>query len=248
MQADLTFLQMVTRDKFLPAVVDNIYDTNRIFKMMKSRIKEASGTSLSWTTVAKRNKNVSRFAGFSIIPNQATNPLAKLSLNPGEYVGTISFPTDQLIMNTGAKEKLLDMAKAQMTSVEDQLTEDIGLDMYSDGSLVNGLQGVVGLAGAVASGNTYAGVDRSQAPNAYWRANVFATATTNDDLENPVAPNYLPRLMATQFSAATHKGSPTLIVTQEAIYNHYAHHCPGPEPSHHRAHAARGPWLPNARV
>ena len=223
MNPDLTFLEMVTRDKFLPAVADNIYDTNRIFKMMNSRIKEASGTSLSWRTVAKRNKNVSLFGGFSIIPNQAMNPLASLSLPPGKYVGTVSFPDDDLIMNVGLKEKLLDMAKAVMTSVKDQLTEDIGLGMYGDGSTVGGLQPIIGLGAAVTgSTGTYAGVDRSVAANLYWRANSNATAYSSDDLENPVMPGYLPRLMATSFSNATHSGSPTIIVTQEDVFNHYA--------------------------
>ena len=223
MQPDLAFLQMVTRDQFLPSVKDNVYDTNRIFVMMKKRIKPASGTSLSWVTTAKRNKNVGLFAGFSLLTNQAFNPYQKLALDPGQYYGTVSFPKDELLKNVGNKEKLLDMAEASMKSVKSQLIENLGIGMYSDGSLVNGYQGIIGLAAAVTgSSGTYAGVDRSDASNAYWRANANTTSYSADDLENPIQPGYLPRLMATMFSNATHEGSPTILICHEDVFNHYA--------------------------
>jgi len=224
MQPDLTFLQMVTRDKFLPAVVDNIYDTNRVFKMMESRIKEASGTSLSWVTSAVRNPNVGLFGGFSLVSNQAFNPYVKLSLAVAKYYGTLSFPFDDLQMNVGNKEKLLDMAKAGMTSIRDQLTENLGLGMYSSGTATTeGLQPIIGFGAAITgSTGTYAGLDRSSSKYAFWRANSNATTYSSDDLENPTAAGYLPRVMATSFSNATHFGSPTIIITQEDVFNHYA--------------------------
>jgi hypothetical protein len=218
----LSFLEMVTRDKFLPVAKDNIYDTNRIFKIMKLRIKDASGTSFSWNTVAHRHRSVSRFKGFSTIPIQGNNPLEGMNLPVGQYAAALSFAKDDLIKNTGNKEKLADMAEAQMKNAEATLIEDIGLDMYGDGSLVNGLQGIVGLQAAISASNTYAGFDRSSAANAFWRSNVDATAYTQAQLETPTETGYLPRLMLKQFTAATHSSSPDFLVSTENVYNTYS--------------------------
>lgn len=222
MQPDYDFLEMITRTKFLPIAKNNVYDTNRIFAIMKPRIKEATGTSFFWNTIAHRNNTITPFAGFSYVPNQSNNPYAQLAVPVAQYTGAISFAYDELVKNTGSKEKLADLALAQTKNLQDSMIERIGIDMYSDGTQVNGMNIILGLRAAISATNTYAGINRSTAGNEFWKANAYTTSCSVSDLENPVSDKYLPKLMNTQYINATHTGAPDFITCSPDVYNMYS--------------------------
>jgi len=220
---DLTYLNLVTRDHFIPTLKDNIYNKWPLFNRLgaKGRMKTATGTSLSWRTVAKRHAATGRFTGYDILASQPTNPLVSASLSSGEFYATVSISGTEERHNTGNMEKLLDALKVEMDNAEATLTEDLVNGIYSDGSLVGGRTGIYGLQAVIGTGNTYAGINRATASNAFWRSNLNATSYTIDDLGNPASANYFGSIMRKQWLNASHKTSPDLIMTTKIIYGYY---------------------------
>ena len=222
MQGDTRFLEQTTLPQQQLILQKNIYDTNRVFKILQGRKKDAAGQSLAWRTVAHRNETIGKFSGLSFVNSQSNNPLEGLSLSPGKYAGSVTFAWDELKQNRGNKEKLVDMSTAQMQNVEDSMQEETGLDAYT-GTVATApaFQGLIGLQTAVAATGTYAGINRTSDANVFWRSNVKTEAPSPTDMENVVATTYLPRLMAAGYSAADHGKAPNYIITTETIYNAY---------------------------
>jgi len=221
MQGDTRFLEMTTLPQQQLIVQKNIYDNNRILKILQGRKKDAAGPSLAWRTVAHRNETITKFKGLSYVNSQSNNPLEGLALSPGQYAGSVTFAWDELKQNRGNKEKLVDMSQVQMENVQDTLLEETGIDAFTGDTVTNGFQGLIGLQAAISATNTYAGINRATAGNEFWKSNVYTNAPSPSDMENIVSTNYLPRLMAAGYSAADHGKAPNYILTTEDIYNSY---------------------------
>lgn len=220
---DLTYLNLTTRDHFIPTLKDNIYNKMPLFNRLaaKGRMKTATGSSLSWDTVAKRHAATGLFTGYDILASQPTNPLVKASLTDAEYYATVSISGTEERRNSGNMEKLLDMVRVQMDNAEETLREDLANGLYGDGSQIGGRNTIYGLKAVVGTSNTYAGIDRSTAANAFWQSNLDATSYSTANLENPAGTTYMPALMRTELLNATHKTSPDLIMTTKTIFNLY---------------------------
>lgn len=222
---DVTYLNLITREHFIPTLKDNIYNKYPLFNRLgaKGRMKTATGNSLIWDVIAKRHAATGRFTGYDILASQPTNPLVKGSLSSAEFYATVSISGTEERHNSGTAgaEKLLDGMKTQMDNAEATLTEDLVNGMYGDGSLVGGRMGIYGLQAVIGTSNTYAGIDRSAAANAFWRSNLDSTSHVIANLENPASTEYFGSLMRKQYLNASHKTSPDLIMTTKVLYGYY---------------------------
>jgi hypothetical protein len=225
---DTSFLNNVTREHFLPTLKNQLYNTtalmNRLFA--KGRVKTMTGRSLLWDVVAKKHSSLGVYQGYDTLANQPINPTVQASLPIANYYATLAISKDEERRNSGSMEKLLDMLKVQMDNASSSLKDRMATDIYSDGTQIAGRDILIGLAAAVNSGanppvNTYANIARTAA-NAYWRNNSDITAYTLADLKDPTTASWLPHVMRTAVTNASHAGSqPDLIVTTKAIYNLY---------------------------
>jgi hypothetical protein len=221
---DLTFLNSTTRDHFLPTLKDNIYNKMPLFNRLaaKGRMKTATGTSLSWRVVAKRHAATGLFTGYDILASQPTNPLVSASLTDAEYYATVAISGTEERRNTGNMEKLLDMVRVEMDNAEETLREDLTNGIYGAGAQIGGRNTINGLQLVITgSTGTYAGIDRSNAANAFWRSNLDSTTHTVSNLENPASTEYFGSLLRKQYLNASHKTTPDLIMTTKIIYGYY---------------------------
>lgn len=220
---DLTFLNNTTRDHFIRVLKNNIYNKRPLYNRLlaKGRIKTATGTSLSWDVVAKRHAAVGLFTGYDVMANQPINPTVRASLPVSGYYATLAISGTEERLNTGNEERLIDMLKTQTQNAQETLQELLTGGVYGNGALIGNRQPIIGLGAAIANDNTYANIDRTQAANAFWRANIDATQYDTTTLTNPGDNDYLPALMRASYLSATHNEAPDLIVVTKNIYALY---------------------------
>lgn len=220
---DTTFLNNVTRSKFLKVTKNQIYNKTVLLNrfMAAGRVKEMTGASLQWPVIAKKHTPVGVYSGYDVFASQPINPTAIATLNSANYYATLAISVEEEKKNFGSMERLLDMVKVQFDNANASLKDRLSTDLYSDGTQVGGRNIIIGLAAAVASGNTYANIDRTATGNSYWQAGVSATAHTIAHMKDSTSTSFLPSLMRTAQTTATHDSSPDLIVTTKAIYNIY---------------------------
>lgn len=220
---DTAFLNQITREKFIPAVKNQIYNSSPLWARLwgAGRVKTMNGTQLSWRVILKKHQSVGRYTGYDTFANQPVNPVVTAYLTEGSYYAALAISGTEKRKNTGSMEKLLDAVKVQHDNALETLQEMLYTDIFGDGSLVGGRQGIIGLAAAIDSDNTYAGIDRSAAANAGWRANVDATTHALADIVDPTTTHYLPNIMRRSHMSAVHQHAPNLIVTTKDVYNKY---------------------------
>lgn len=220
---DVTFLNNVTREHFIPGLRNQIYDKtvlmNRI--MAGGRVKDAVGRSLIGDVISTKHASLGIYSGYDVLANQPVNPTAQYALSYSNYYATLAISGDEERRNSGAKEKLLDMLKIQTDNAYASLRDLMSTDLYSDGTAIAGRNRIVGLASVVDNDNTYANINRSTAGNEYWKGQVDATSYAFADLNDPTSASYLPKLMRTSEMAATRDNAPDLIVTTTGIYTMY---------------------------
>lgn len=221
---DVTFLQNATRDHFIPGLRNQLYDRMPLWNRLTAagRIRPAVGESLSLRITSKRHTAKGLFQGFDVLATQQINPIVKATADYANYYATVAISYEEVRRNSGNKEKLLDMIRVQMDNSLATLKEDETKDVYDDGTAIGGRNRILGLKAAVTgTTGTYLGINRATAGNEYWRANASATAHTVANLKDPTSTSYLPSLMRTSDTDATHDQSPDLIVTTKKIYNLY---------------------------
>ncbi len=220
---DVTFLNNVTREKFIKALKNNLYDLTPLLNRMleKGRVQTMTGRSLLWDVVLKRHSAFGYFSGYDVLASQPINPTVQASLNTANYYATLAISKEEELKNSGNMEKLLDMVKIQFDNAEATLKEQVAKDIYAATTTVGGKNTINGLGVAIGLTNTYANIDRSVAANAGWKSNLDATAYTVANLEDPTNAGYLPQLMRTSYTNASHGGSPDMIFTTKTLYNIY---------------------------
>ena len=220
---DTSFLNNITRTHFIDVVKNNLYNKSPFFNRMfvKGRIQKAYGSALAWDTVLLKHASVGIFSGYDTFAVQPINPTVAATLNYGSYYGAMAISGEEKRKNSGNMEKLLDAIKTQHDNAISTLKDQMYTGAFSDGSLIGGRQGLIGLSAAVSATNTYANINRATAANAQWKANVNATALTIANLKDPTTTSYMPSVMRKLFTNATHDHSPDLLVFFEDQYNLY---------------------------
>lgn len=220
---DVTFLNNVTRAKFIKVIKNNLYNHSPLFARLtaKGRVQDMTGTSLLWSPILAKHKSVGLFTGYDVFANQPTNPTVSATLAEASYYAALAISGTEERKNTGNMEKLMDILKVQFDNAEATLKDLMQTDLYGDGTTVGGRQPLYGLNAAVDDANTYAGILRTTAANAQWKSNVYDTAYTLANLQDPTSTSYLPKIMRTAFVAATHDHSPDSIVSDPIVYNLY---------------------------
>ena len=223
---DLTFLNNTTRPKFLKALKNQIYDRMPLMKilLMGGRKMTATGSYLQWDTIAKKHAAIGNYDGYDTLVNQPINPTAQATLYYANYYATLAISVIEEKKNSGSMEKLLDMVKIQYDNAQSTLKERMYQHLYDDISSINGVNTLVGLAAAVDSTptvGTYANINRATAGNSYWQNGAYATSVSTTELKDSTQTKYMPSLMRTAYTTATHDLAPDIIVTTKALYNIY---------------------------
>lgn len=219
MSLDRTFLESVTRDKFLPRLKNNTYKKMPLLKrIVDKNMDDASGEKLTWRVRLKRHDALGNFSGYETHTSQQLNPLTTASLEYANYFATVGISLVEEMQNSGSKEKLLDLWDVQWKNADASLRERMYQHLFLSSTTISGHNVIVGLAASVDSDNTYAGINRSTAGNEDWQSQMNTTTYTAAQLKDSTHAGYFPSLLRNSYLNASFDGSPDVIVMTTALF------------------------------
>lgn len=142
-----------TQDFLMPKLVDTILGSNVLFTRFVSKAKKWRGETLKFPVKYVKNATGKSFSGFDTFSVEATNNRINLSYTPAFYKITVALPLDELSVNAGSEEKVLDLAATEIASAAQDMADDLGTIFYSDGT-GNSSKDPLGLAALVDDGTT----------------------------------------------------------------------------------------------
>lgn len=205
------FVRSVTKDTFLPVVVDNVYNGNALFMRLRNKRKSwESGAQYKIPTEVLDRTTGGSYSGADTFDTQQEDVRVQFAVDPKQYYANATITGIQKAANNG-REAIVDLISSEMTSISEKLRQDMGTDLYADGT-GNSNKAVTGLVSHVDDSTnvtTYQGQSRSTYPKLKATLNAQAGALGLDDL-------------ATDFDAAQiGSDHPTLGITTPAVFSIY---------------------------
>lgn len=201
-------VQTTTRERFFPKVVDNAFTGNVLFERLRGRARPWNGgerLTIS-TTVSNRSAGGS-FSGFDTLSTTQEDVRQRFVINPSEYYWPIAVSGIQKAVNKGP-EGIIDLIAAEMEDVGRNLSENMGADMYLDGTGNSNkdLAGLVYHVDDATNVTTYQGLSRST----YTNLNATLTAQSGALALSDLAADY--------DAAQRGRQAPTLGLTTPAVW------------------------------
>ena len=203
------FVTSVTKQNFLPVVVDNFYAGNVLFMRLKGKRKSwSSGTQLRIPTQIAGRTQLGSYSGADVFGTAQEDVRQQFSINPSQYYANSTITGIQAAANKG-KEAIVDLVTEELRSVSKALNDLMGTDLYGDGT-GNGGKALTGLVAQVDDGtnvSTFQGLSRTTYPTLQSTLSVQSGALGLDDLA------------ASYDAAQVGSDQPTLGVTTPAVFS-----------------------------
>ena len=139
------FVSTTTRQRFFEKAVDNAYTGNVLFNRLRSTARPWSGgRQITQALIVNNRTQAGSFSSFDTLPTAQEDVRQMASVDPCEYTSDpITFSGIQLAVNKGP-EAFLNAMATEFTDVARNLSENIGADLYLDGT-GNGSKDIHGL-------------------------------------------------------------------------------------------------------
>lgn len=198
-------------------IADNVTDNNPLLMRLKARgkVKPVSGgrTIVEPLTYAE-NSTFKRYSGYETLDIQPSDVITAAEFEYKQAAVAVSISGLEMLQNSG-KEAILDLLETRIENAIATMTNNIGSDIYSDGTADGGKQigGLQLLIADVPTSGTVGGIDRSA--YTFWRnyANVAGTAASSSNIKS--------RMNTAMTSLVRNTDSPDLIVADTNYYNFY---------------------------
>lgn len=205
----LTYDQIsaITQKKFIPKLVDNVFNSNPLLQRHRKRSYELidGGTSIMVPLNYAAPTATGWYAGADT-----------LNINDNDQITSAEYSWKQLYTNitilrsdelkNGGDEQILSIVKSKVKIAEKNMEDQLGTGIFSNAT---DPKSIVGLRQIIATGNTVGGI--SQSSNSWWQAQVDSTTTTMSM-----------SALQTQWNLATiGSWSPTVAVTTRSLFNAY---------------------------
>lgn len=203
------FVTSVTKQNFLPVVVDNFYVGNPLFMRLRDKRKTwASGYQMKIPTQVLGRTQLGSYSGADVFGTAQEDVRQQFTINPSQYYANLTITGIQAAANRG-KEAIVDLLTEEFKSVGKALNDDMGIDLYLDGT-GNASKDFTGLVAQVDDGTnvaTFQGLSRTTYPTLKSTLNAQSGALGLDDL-------------ATDFDGAqVAYDQPTLGITTPAVFS-----------------------------
>lgn len=208
----LDYLSASTHRNLMPEMTDNVFLGNPLMMLFIKRTQLTDGGATFVAPIRiSRNAAGSSYQGADVIPIQYdTANVIGAEWNWAQYARALGITGLDALRNRGARA-VTNLIKTSLEGIEMELREDMGTDLYSDGTN-NNSKAFVGLDAAVDDGTnvvTYGGVSRTTYPN--WKANYYANGG--------VGRAWTPTLLNTAFDTASKDNDrPGVIMITHGIY------------------------------
>jgi hypothetical protein len=159
-----TFTEMVstTLRNHAREVVDNISDHNALLRAMKRRgnIKtEDGGYELAFPVEYANNATYQRYTGYDTLNINASDVISAARYDWAQIALHVTASGRELRQNNG-REAMITLVKARIENAKHTASNNLSIDIYSDGALTNQINGLQALVNAAGTG-TVGGIDSS---------------------------------------------------------------------------------------
>lgn len=205
----LTYDQIssITEKKFLPKLVDNIFDSNPLLKRAKEKFYEKvdGGERIIVPLNYAQTTATGWYSGADTLSVTASEEISGCEyLWKQLYANIIISGVDER-KNSGDAQ-ILNLVKQKVMIAEKTMADQLGTGLYSSGT---NAKSIVGLGSILSTSNTVGGI--SQSSYSWWQAQVDSTTTTLSL-----------SAMQTLFNLCSiDNDSPTIIPTTRTVYNLY---------------------------
>lgn len=206
----LTYDQIsaITERKFVPKLIDSVFDSDPILQRAKKKgwaSTQTGGTSVIYPLNYAQATAEGWFQGAETLSNTDNDVMTGAEYNwKQRYVSIIVSRRDELI-NSGDSQ-ILDFVKSKTQIAEKTMADKLADAVYNAGS---DAKAIAGLRSIVDSGNTVGGIDQST--YSWWQSQEDGTTTT-----------LTLSALQTQYNALSiNNESPSVILATRANYNRY---------------------------
>jgi len=206
-------LTTLTNNKLMPKVVDTVLEGNTFLtRMLLNAKKWPSSRQIEKSFKYQKNTQGSSFDGFDVSSVAAVDTRLKLTFDPKFYRIPVTISLTDLSINRADTNKVADLAAMELESSSQDMADDLGTIMYSDGT-GNGGKDPLGLEAIIDDGTnaaTYGGQTR-------------ATYTTLNSTVTASAGTLSLAKMGTLYSNCSvgSATNPTLGLTTEDVFDLY---------------------------
>ena len=151
-----TFTEMVstTLRNHARDVVDNISENNALLRAMKSRgnIKtESGGYELAYPLEYAENSTYQRYSGYDTLDVSASDVISAAKYDWAQIALHVTASGRELRQNN-SKEAMIKLVKARIANAKHTASNNLSIDLYSDGALTNQIGGLAALVNSAGTG------------------------------------------------------------------------------------------------
>ena len=220
-------LSALTRDKYIPVLVDNIFNSNVLtHRMLRKSVAAASGNKVLQPLEYGKSTSKGFYDGYDILDTTPTETFTDASYDWVQCYATISISGKEEALNDGA-ERVVDLVEAKVKNAEKSLKDLFGTQLYSDNdgssTTTSGASssGFLGLDKMIDSTGTVGGINRSD--YSWWSAQEQAAgSSTFSDVAASSGANSIGREFRKMYGAcAIDNDVPSIIVTTQIVFDAY---------------------------
>ena len=171
----LTYDQItaITERKFIPKLVDNVFNSNTLLKKMKAKEKPQSGGDNVLVPLAYAETAAAGwFQGSETLDTTDNEVITSASYEWAQLYANISITRRDELRNSG-DSAIINFVQSKVMIAEKTIRNKLSTAIYNTGSDSKQIQGLRLL---LSTSNTYGGI--SQTDFSFWAANVDSTTTT----------------------------------------------------------------------
>ena len=231
MALDYNNLSALTKDKYIPLLVDNIFDSNILTHRMLRKSKASAGGNKVLQPLEYAKADAKGFySGYDVLDTSPTEVFTDAAYDWVQGYATISISGKEEALNDGP-ERVIDLLEAKVKNAEKSLKDMFGTQLYSDndgtacstsGASTSGFLGLQAIIdSADPSGANIGGIDRGD--YSWWAAQEQAAgSSTFSTVASSSGANSIGREMRKMYGACTVDNDvPSVIVTTQIVFDAY---------------------------
>ena len=140
-------LSSLTRDKFLPVLVDNIFNSNPLaVKLLKNAEKLDGGRKIITPLEYAKNTAQGFYSGYDVLDTTPSDPVTSAVWDWKQAYANISISGEEELKNSG-DSMVLSLLKAKMGNAERSLKDLFGTKLFGSGTAAPGTNEITALCG-----------------------------------------------------------------------------------------------------
>ena len=146
-------LSSLTRDKFLPVLVDNIFNSNPLaVKLLKNAEKLDGGRKIITPLEYAKNTAQGFYSGYDVLDTTPSDPVTSAVWDWKQAYANISISGEEELKNSG-DSMVLSLLKSKMGNAERSLKDLFGTKLFGSGTAAPGSNEITALCGQGVAAN-----------------------------------------------------------------------------------------------